>query len=138
MTSTKKLVLNSFGICFTLFFCVFTSSVRGGIKTPLCNYDCSNIDAVDAVCGNHICSDGPVSKEAREALCSNFCQAAFADLSNDECEGDRNRVDFYAAVDNLDAKIIELCTGTMNKKAPASVVSEDEDELGFIEKDLQD
>jgi len=142
------------GVCLTIVFCVFIGSVQGGLQSPLCDFKCSNIDAVDEVCENYLCEAAHLSDEAKAVLCSDLCQAAFADVSIDECEGRRRRQDFLHAVDDLDAQLIgtvlqgnstlifilslELCAEDWTVLAPASAIAVDEDDLPEIELDMDD
>lgn len=142
------------GVCLTIVLCVFIGSVQGGLQSPLCDFKCSNIDAVDEVCENYLCEAGPLSDEAKAMLCSDLCQAAFADVSIDDCEGRRRRQDFLLAVDDLNAQLIgtvlqetsllifilplELCAEDLTVLAPVSAISVYEDDLPDIEQDMDD
>lgn len=106
MSSQRVSLFNTFGVCLAIVVCFLNVSVQGGLQSPVCEFDCSNIGAVDAICGGHICRDGPLSNEASESLCSNLCQAAIADLNNDDCEATANRGAFYTAVDGLNSRLL--------------------------------
>jgi len=106
MSSQHVSLFNIFGVCLAIVVCFLNVSVQGGLNSPVCEFDCSNIGAVDALCGGHICEDGPLSNEASESLCSNSCQEAIADLNNDDCEAIPHRANFYAAVDGLNSRLL--------------------------------
>eukprot|EP00210_Caulerpa_lentillifera_P009542 g9100.t1 len=132
------LSLQTFALCLTFFCCAFVASVLGGLQSPVCDFECSNIEAIDAVCENHICSSPPLSDQATEILCSDSCRAAIADLSSNDCGGILNLLRLNNLIENLDSTILRLCARVPNSVAIASVGSEeeDEDDLSLIEADL--